>query len=341
MDKKATLKDVAAKSGVSYQTVSKVLNGKANVSAETERAIWQAVEDLDYRTNAAGRNLRTQASRLIGYTWTPAPPWQPNPILDSFLSSTIEAADAAGYHLLLFPTHNTDDETETYRTLARTGRVDGFIVASMDYDDPRVLLLQKLNFPFVAFGRANADWEFPFVDVDGRAGVAAATRHLIEQGHTRLALLAWDGRSRTGDARRNGYFQAMEEAGLSINQDWVVQLPGDVEAGIEATKTLLSLPAPQRPTAVVTVDDQLAIGAMRAAQSAGLLVGPDFGVTGFDDTPGIQHYSPPLTSLRQPLHEVGREIVTRLIALIEGRTIPESIILPPKLVVRGSSLRSQ
>lgn len=341
MTKQVTLKDVAAKAGVSYQTVSKVLNGKANVAPETEALIWKVVEELDYRTNVTGRNLRKQASQLIGYTWSPAPPSQPNPILDSFLSSVVEEADSVGYHLLLFPTHNAEDQVAIYRNLVRTGRVDGFIVASTDYDDPRIRLLLELDFPFVTFGRSNPEWSFQYVDVDGRIGTRLATAHLIEQGHTRISLLAWEGRSRTGTARENGYRQAMMEAGLPVDDDWVNYVPSSTATGYASVQKLLAQAAEQRPSAVVAVDDQLAIGAMRAAQDAGLVVGQEFGVTGFDDTPGIQHLRPSLTSLRQPIAEVGREIVTRLIAIIEGRAQPsDSITLPPELIVRESSLRT-
>src|SRR5690606_11425188 len=149
--------------------------------------------------------LRKSASYLIGYSWTPMPPDRANPILDRFLASTVEAAEDAGYHLLLFPSHNQADQTESYRRLARSGQVDGFILTTTNYDDPRIRLLQTLNFPFVAFGRANPDWNFPYVDVDGRAGLRAATQHLLEQGHSRIALLAWPANSRTGTARMNGY----------------------------------------------------------------------------------------------------------------------------------------
>ena len=103
MARRITLKDVAAHVGVSYQTVSKVLNGQATVAEETAAAIHRAVAELGYRTNVTARNLRKQASHLIGYSWEPSAPGHANPILDQFLTSTVEAAEAAGYHLLLFP----------------------------------------------------------------------------------------------------------------------------------------------------------------------------------------------------------------------------------------------
>jgi DNA-binding LacI/PurR family transcriptional regulator len=336
-----TLKDVAAVSGVSYQTVSKVLNDKANVTEETAARVWAAVNELGYRPNVSARSLRKQASHLIGYSWKPVPPDQISPILDKFLSSTVEAAEAAGYHLMLFPMRGGEVGGDQYRDLIITGRVDAFILSSTNYDDPRIQVLADLNFPFVMFGRANTDWDFPFVDVDGRAGTRMATQHLIEQGHRRIALLTWPDDSRTGTARYNGYIQAMKEARLPIDPDWVRRGEGHFDTGYQHTQMLLSLPEDRRPTAGVAVDDQLAIGAMRAAQQAGLSVGPQFAVTGFDDTPGIQLLNPPLTSVRQPIREVGQRIIQLLTALLKGKEPGErQILLQPELIVRQSSLRS-
>ncbi|MDQ3250447.1 MAG: substrate-binding domain-containing protein, partial [Chloroflexota bacterium] len=197
-----------------------------------------------------------------------------------------------------------------------------------------------VNFPFVAFGRANPDWDFAYVDVDGRTGVRMATEHLLQQGHRQIGLLSWPEGSRVGTARRNGYFEAMQCAGISVNPAWVQHGEGDFETGFRYTHALLQLPAAQRPTAVVAVDDNLALGAIAAAQAAGLTVGKQFGVTGFDDTPGIQHFSPPLTSVRQPIRQVGQAIVGLLINLIQDKRPPTSQInLPPRLIVRASSVR--
>lgn len=341
MSKRITLKDVAAQVGVSYQTVSKVLNGQATVAPETAAVIQQAVHELGYRTNVTARNLRKQASRLIGYSWEPSTPDRASPILDQFLSSTVEAAEAAGYHVLLFPSHKATDQSAIYADLIRAGRVDGFIVTSTNYDDPRIRLLQEFAFPFVAFGRANPEWSFPYVDVDGRAGIRAATEHLLQQGHQRIGLLAWPEGSRTGAARLNGYREALDHAGIAIDASWLRRGEGEVAVGYQLASELLQLPVAVRPTALVAVDDHLAIGAMQAIQATGQRVGAEIGVTGFDDTPGVQHLSPPLTSVRQPIWQVGEKIVELLIQLIQGIAPAQpQQQLPPRLIVRQSSLRA-
>jgi len=269
------------------------------------------------------------------------PPDQANPILDRFLASMVDAAESAGYHVMLFPSHSSEDVAAQYRELVRSNRVDGFLLSSTDYDDPRIRFLLDADFPFVAFGRANPEWNFAYVDVDGRTGIRDATRHLLEQGHQRMGLLAWEGPSRVGTSRSNGYHDAMQEAGLAVDPAWVRASAGAYQAGRVETVALLALPPDRRPTAAVALDDQLAIGAMRAAQDAGLTVGRDFGVTGFDDTPGVQLLRPSLTSVRQPIWDVGQHIVRVLINVLEGKEDQHSrVLLEPQLIVRDSSQRN-
>ena len=349
MAERITLKDVAARAGVSYQTVSKVINGTASVAAETEESIWRVVAELGYRTNVTARNLRKSASSLIGYSWTPVARNSASPILDRFLTGTVVAAEERGYHIMLFPAHaptlegaetSYGDSPEIYRQLALSGRVDGFIVTSTNINDERIAALLALNFPFVAFGRANQDWDFCYVDVDGGAGLCAVTRHLIEQRHRRVALLAWPEHSLAGNHRVAGYNQALAEAEIQPDPAWMWRGEGSFDAGYAAAQQLLALPVDRRPTAIAAVDDNLAIGAMRAVQDAGLVVGAEFGITGFDDMPGSRFMSPPLTTLRQPIWDVAQAIIEMLIQVIRGQTpVPKQLLLAPELIIRGSSLR--
>jgi DNA-binding LacI/PurR family transcriptional regulator len=139
MKKRVTVKDVALKAGVSYQTVSKVINGKQHVMPETEEHIWQAASELGYMPHQFARNLRTQRSRMIGYSWRPTLPDQVNHILDVFLSSMVEEAEAANYHLLPFPYRDGTAHVNDYKTLIDSGRADGFVTSSVKYRDAREL----------------------------------------------------------------------------------------------------------------------------------------------------------------------------------------------------------
>lgn len=338
--RRVTLKDVAASAGVSYQTVSKVINHQVQVSAETNKRIWQAIESLNYRPSHIARALRSQRSFTLGYSWPPSPKDQTNPILDQFLHSIFKAAEERGYYLLCFP-YNADykEHLETYGKLIDTGRVDGFILSSVEYQDPRVLYLLGRNFPLVAFGRSNPELVFPWIDVDGAAGIAMIMHHLLDSGHRRIAALAWPVSSRVGNNRMEGYFDTLKAAGIEPQPSWIRRGEGRFAFGLDATRQLLELPEDERPTALVALNDPMAIGAMQAAREHKIAIGAQFAIASFDDTPMVQYLDPPLTSVRQPVWEVGQRIIPMLLDYIESGNLPEpsSILIKPQLIVRGST----
>ncbi len=339
MAENVTLKDVAKRAGVSYQTVSKVIRNQMQVSHEVRARIQAAIEELDYHPNAAAQNLRTQSSQLIGYSWKSEDQNHSSPVLEQFQHSIVEAAEDFGYHILLFPQRTDRDLHTTYEELVHTRRVDGFILSSIEFNDPRLPILSRLKVPVVSFGRPTEDDRFPpYVDVDGRVGIAMAVSHLVEQGHRRIAFLGWPESSRVGSDRLAGYWDAMAEAELPIDPKWVVRGKGEIDYGYEATMRLLELPEKRRPTAIVTVLDSISIGVIQALEACGLRTGRDVAVTGFDDMPVAHHLKPSLTTLRQPVWDVGRAVINLLIALLrEEQPGAQHILLPPDLVVRESS----
>ena len=338
MARNVTLKDIAQRVGVSYQTVSKVLHGQMQVSNEVQERIFAAVKEMGYRPNAAARNLRTQSSHMLGYSWQPNRHYYFNPVLEEFQQSIVETAKELGYHILLFPHHEGDMLLQSYQELVFTGRVDGFILSGMETEDRRVPLLQQLDVPLVGFGRTKSEMPFPYVDVDGQAGIYQAVQHLLEKGHCRIAVLAWPETSRVGTERLSGYFQAMEESQLTIDPAWVVRGEGEYKYGYNATSRLLDLPESRRPTAIITMMDLIAIGAVHAAQDRSLMIGKDLAVTGFDDVPVFQYFKPSLTTLRQPVWEVGRSTVHLLVDLLQDKPVEkQQILLAPKLIVREST----
>jgi DNA-binding LacI/PurR family transcriptional regulator len=249
-----------------------------------------------------------------------------------------QAAEARGFHILTFTQPAGDKRWLPYQELALTGRVDGFILSETNRDDPRVEYLLNHDFPFVAFGRANEDWDFPYVDVDNTGGVRIAVEHLIQRQHRRIAVIAWPEDSLTGQYRLQGYLEAMSDAGLPVDADWVIRTEHVEARGREAMRRLLALPPDRRPTAVVTMSDLMAIGAMNALHEVGLWPGRDVAVVGFDDTPMAQYLHPPLTTIRQPIAEVGERVVHMLLALIQGEPLAERrVLLPPRLIIRESS----
>lgn len=333
-----TIRDVAREAGVSTATVSYVLNDSRRVAEETRQRVLKAAQRLGYRANIIARNLQASETRLLGYTWRPTPPDQFNPILDQFLNAIAQAAARHEYHILTFPTTSIEEEIAIYRDMVLTGQVDGFVLSNTNLDDPRVRALLEIGFPFVAFGRSNPEWDFPWVDVDGVHGVVLATQHLIERGHRRIGCLAWPEASLTGQYRLEGYLQTMAEAELAVDPAWVMRTENTYEDAYRTACAMLSLPRPQRPSAVIALSDLMAIGAMNAAADLGIEVGRELAVVGFDDAPVARFLRPPLSSLAQPISEVGERLATMLIDLVNGRQPAEPhVLLKPSLVVRASS----
>jgi DNA-binding LacI/PurR family transcriptional regulator len=337
--KRVSIKDIAVLADVSYQTVSKVLNGQNHVSPDKAERIRQAAVQLGYRPNKQARNLRANRSRFIGYSWINGPSRQGVYIQDKFLTSMVIEAEQAGYRLLPFAhLESGGDRVDVYRELTRSSQVDGFVMSSIDYHDPRSKYLLSEGVPFVTFGRSYTDDSPRWVDVDGQAGFRMATEHLIELGHERIAVFAWSESSRVGQDRFAGFKMAMETAGLPIRPELVSRGPGLFEYGMRQAAAWLDLPEAIRPTAILAVNDEPAIGAVRLAVQRGLRVGHDLAVVGFDDTPMAEMIG--LTSVSQPVREAGRLCVELLINWIEGRDAAEPHrLLQPALIIRESSTR--
>ncbi len=334
----ATIRDVAREAGVSIATVSYVLNNTKHVSEETRRRVLEAARKLGYRPSNIARGLRARRSHALGYSWRPMPGGEINVILDTFLESMAIAAARHDYHIIAYPTTTERDEVQFYRDLVEAERVDGFVLSNTNYDDPRIRFLLDAGVPFVAFGRSNPDWDFPWVDVDGAAGMRKAVEHLVSLGHTRIAFIAWPEGSLSGEERLRGYREGMAAAGLPLDDAWLIRGEMSHDVGYQAARTLMNLPPGRRPTAIIAVSDLMAVGVMNALADMGIQVGPDVAVVGFDDIPMARHLRPPLTTLRQPIAEIGERVIDMLMKHLEGEE-PDvcHVLVEPELVVRAST----
>jgi DNA-binding LacI/PurR family transcriptional regulator len=332
-----TIKDVAKEAGVSIATVSYVLNKKDTfVSKETRRQVLEAIERIGYTPNVTARNLKASQTRLIGYAWHEAPYDQVNPVMDRFTYSLAQAVEAAGYHVLTF-THSPDDPLPVYDDLIRSGRVDAFVLSGTVRDDSRIHFLMEADFPFVSFGRSNPDWDFPWVDTDGRQGVREATEYLISLGHTRIAMAAWPEESISGSFRVQGYRDAIKASGIPFQPEYLARGEHSEQGGRDALAYWCKLPSDEQPTAVVAITDLMAIGVMNEAERRGLVVGRDLSVIGYDDVPMSQYLRPALTTVQQPILEIGQALVGMLENVLRPNQPPEShLLIPPRLVIRNS-----
>ncbi len=334
-----TLATVAARAGVSRQTVSNALNSPHLLRAETLARVRAAIELLGYSPNRAARNLRTRTSRLVGLRVEPTDDLA-NPLMDRFLHSLVEHCKGVGYHVLLFssgPDPGPDDPVlQEYDDLLRSAAVDAFVVTDTYRGNPQVAWLNTRDVPFVAFGRpwSEPSATHPWVDVDGRAGVSLAVDHLVERGHERIAWIGWQKNSFIGEDRRSGWVDRMHEHGRSTSR---LSARGEDSAdfGDRAARALLE---GERPTAFVCVSDTVALGVLAALADLGLHPRRDVAVVGFDDSRAAALVPPGLTSVRQPLEQVASEVVALLYARLARLPAQDPTrLLTPTLTVRGSS----
>ncbi|GAA3834462.1 LacI family DNA-binding transcriptional regulator [Sphaerisporangium flaviroseum] len=312
MADKVTIADVARHAGVSRQTVSNVLNAPELVREHTQRRVLEAVQALGYRASQAARQMRTGRSQLIAARIEPAQDDGINGfVFDRFLHGLTESAALAGYRVLLYTAADHEAELATFDDLLGVYVPDAFVLTSLDYGDPRPAWLLEQRIPFVTFGRP---WgvppaqRYPWVDVDGAAGTAAATRYLLDAGHRRIGFLGWPAGSGVGDDRREGWARTLTAAGAEPAELAELDYRTDDGAphGEAAARALLDRDRPV--TALVCVSDSLALGALQA--------GRGIAVIGFDDTPVARAVG--LTSVSQPLSEVATRCVSLLTRALDG-----------------------
>lgn len=332
----ATIKDVAREAGVTTATVSYVLNGTGRVSEATRQKVLAAARKLHYRPSVIAQNLRAGESRIIGYAWPAEAVGEWVPAMQQFLYYLSVAVERAGYHVLTFITDPTDP-VGSYAGLFDAGWVDGFVVAPVTCDDPRVAYLLAASIPFVAYGDTGKGWDFPRVEVNDAHGMALAVRHLLAHGHRRIGFVAAEG-AHPGARHAAGYARALEEAGITPDDRWQVVTGSMSQDGYHAARQLMMQPPAVRPTAIACASDALAIGVIQYLVEAGQVVGRDVAVTGYDDGPAAAHLTPPLTSVRAPLEMVAEWLVALLLDVLYGTSEYERhLLLEPSLVVRASS----
>lgn len=331
---KITLKTIADEVGLSITTVSRALAGYDDVNEDTRRRIIAIAERLGYQPNLAARHLRSKQTQTIGMI-IPLTSYFSDPFFMELLSGVGRQASKYGYDLLLSAQQPGEEELNTYRRMVASSRIDGMVLARVLKDDPRIAFLKEVRHPFVAFGRSNFN-DYPYIDVDGTVGMCELVRHLIGLGHQRIALILPPRELGFTAARYEGYVQGLHEANLAPDPEYIEVGDLTQDSGYTAALRLLDRTPP--PTAIAACNDSMAIGAMRAAQVRGLVVGRDIAVTGFDDIPQAAHTSPPLTTVRQPIYTIGQQALDMLIQAIRHEPLEQPhVLLTPEVVVRESS----
>jgi LacI family transcriptional regulator len=335
------LKDLAKKTGFSVTTVSRALGGFSDVNEHTRRQIMAAAQELGYQPNEVARQLRSQRTRTFGLIIPANDHSFSNDYFNELLRGIGDAAALQHYDLLISAQPPGDAEMQAYTRFVGGNRVDGMIVARTRQHDSRIAYLKSVNCPFVVAGRGEPDAisDFPFIDVDSQAGICSATEHLIELGHRHIGLILPPVEMAYTEYRRRGYVEALHMAGIPYREDYV--LHGDLlrSGGYQGAQTLIDRCSEM--TAIVCANDLMALGAIGALQSRGITVGREVAVTGFDDIPAAEYTHPSLTTVRQPIYEIGRRLVQMLIQIINDQPLENAhLLMPTSLMVRESTRRS-
>ncbi|MBV6702486.1 LacI family DNA-binding transcriptional regulator [Kitasatospora aureofaciens] len=330
--RRPTLDEVAERAGVSRTAASRVLNNAPNVSRAKREAVLSAISELGYVPNPTARALATQQAGAVALIISGE---DPAVLADPFYGQVIAGAstvlEETDLHLVLCLATSARGQVRV-RQLLRARAVDGVMLMSLRGDDPLTSLALAAGVPAV-FGGKPLHCEVPYyVDVDNVLGARQATEHLISRGRTRIATLTGPLDTEVGQARRRGYLEAMTLAGLPYR----AEEGGDFteRGGVAAMEALLA----RHPDldAVFAANDNMAAGALRVLHRAGRAVPAEVAVAGFDGLTVSENTEPPLTTVHQPIRNLGREMTRMLLALIAGER-PSPLILPTTLVQRDST----
>jgi len=334
-----TLKDIAEKSGFSVTTVSRALAGYSDVNQQTRQHIIAVASEAGYQPNLLARQFRSQRTHTLGVIV----PVHDHTFISGFYNQLMLGIGAAASHehydlLISAQDAGDEDEVAAYQRLVAGNRVDGMILARTRQNDARIQYLKARGHPFVVAGRAAPGEisDFPFIDVDSQTGIYQVVEHFVGLGHRDIGLILPPPEMAFTGYRHAGYREGLAAAGIPYTPEYVVH--GDLwwSGGYQGAQTLLE--SHPELTAIIASNDLMAIGAMSLIQSKGLAVGRDVAVSGFDDIPAAEFSYPSLTTIHQPIYDIGQRLVKILSEIIAGVT-PQQLqaVLPGTLIVRASS----
>lgn len=331
-----TLEEVAAFAGVGRGTVSRVINNAPGVKAATRLVVERAIAQLGYVPNHAARALAGSRTDAVALVITET---ERRFFAEPFFSDIVHAVGAglADTEIqLLLTLVRTDKERQRFVQYARAGRVDGVLLVSVHGDEPLPDMLAELELPTVLSGRRCSDESVSYVDSDNVGGARSAVRHLVDTGRRAVATITGPPDMYVAQCRLHGYQEEMREAFGEVEASWIAQGDFTEESGRRAMAELLM----RHPDldAVFAASDIMAAGALHTLRAAGRRVPEDVAVVGFDDSPLAQHTDPQLTTVRQPVEEMGRAMARVLLEDIEHPGGAwRQVILRTTLVRRAST----
>jgi len=326
-----TIKDVAARAGVSTATVSRVLSGIEGAGSQHRRQVIQAVQDLDYHPNRLARGLRARQRKLIGVM---IPDLQ-NPFFTGAARGVENVLCEAGYTLLLGHSDGLAEREQTHLGVLRGEGAAGLVLIPGNGPGASYELLRAWDIPVVAVDRAPAGLEVDLVTCANREGARQAVAHLLSLGHREIGLINGPEPFDVARERLAGYQEALSDSGVTVQAPLIVHSDFRQAGGFAAMNTLLDLPSP--PRAVLIANNLMTLGALQAIHERGLRIPEDVAVVSFDDMPWAASLRPPITAVAQPAEELGRTAAQLLLERLQDpHRLVRRVILPTRLVIRAS-----
>ncbi|NWF63017.1 MAG: LacI family DNA-binding transcriptional regulator [Chloroflexi bacterium] len=323
-----TISDVAAHAGVSIATVSRVLNGTVPVQAEKAERVREAMAELRFIPRPAARTLASRKTNTIGLVFSE--------IRGAFFPHLLKGIEAqlheAGYELLVYSTHS---DRPIKRKPIGEHNTDGLLVFTTSLEKEEIARLYKINFPMVLMHETPpAGMDIPVITVENKDGAAMLVNHLIEHGRRRIVFLRGPEGHEDSQWRERGYREALAAHNISFDETLVSSGKFDQETAYHSMQKIIQDGVDF--DAVFAGDDDASIGVYRALKEARRLIPDDVAVVGFDDVEFARYISPPLTTIRAPIEEVGREAVRQLLALLNGEQVQSLVLKRTELVIRQS-----
>jgi LacI family transcriptional regulator len=333
-----TIRDLAEKLNLSITTVSRALDGYADVAEETRKRVIHTAREMGYEPSYAARQLRRKRSDAIGYILPTSSPQFTDPFFVNFLTGLCDAS--AAIHLDLMVTScppDSDLERSQYRQWVQSRRIDGIVLNRIRSQDWRVDFLLEQQFPFVSLGKTENNNQYPSIFVDERRGFARLVSHLVQNGHRQIAYVGAPADLMIQRERYAGYCLGLKQAGIPFDPHLIKEGTLTETSGYNAAKQLLSESA--APTAIMACNDLMALGVLQAAQENGIRVGSELAITGFDGIKETEYTTPPITTLFQPTYEIACNLTAILGKLINGIPLETmSQAVEPDLILRASSV---
>lgn len=329
--RKLTLEDIGKLAGVSRATVSRVINQYPHITAEVRQQVEAVIQETGFQPNRIARSLASRKTGVVGLVIPHvAGTILTNPYFLYLINSITSATNRNDLTLALFLFHSTDEEDRVAKTIFNTNLVDGVIITADRRENSFVKQLVEHGIPLTFIGKPEPDVDVPFVNVDNERGAYLATEHLIHRGRRRIGIIPALYNT-AGEDRYTGYQRALQAYDMPFDENLVAEGDFSQESGYNAMKTLLK----KSPDAVFVSSDIMAIGAQRAIREAGLRIPHDIAMVGFDDLPQAAMAEPPLTTIRQPISQLGPVAIDMLKEAIgHSSEVIESRVLPVELVLR-------